>query len=153
VRDVMAAYSGNSIRYFLEKIPDLLSARHRGALEARSGVLIFVDDDIDVCPGWLSSILEGFNDPEVHLVGGRNLPLYEAAPPRWLDSFWTSTPYGGNMCVFLSLLDLGDTARIIDANYVFGLNLAIRRETLFQLGGFHPDGAPFELRRYQGDGE
>jgi hypothetical protein len=54
------------------------------------------------------------------------------------------------MCVCVSLLDLGDEPRFVDANYVWGLNLAIKRDTLFKLGGFHPDCIPLELQPMSG---
>lgn len=41
----------------------------------------------------------------------------------------------------------------MDPNYIWGLNFAIRKRTLEMLGGFHPDGMPWKLRRYRGDGE
>jgi hypothetical protein len=89
----------------------------------------------------------------VQLVGGPNLPNYESEPPVWIESFWSTTPYGGRMCGFLSLLDLsGDTIEI-HPNYIWGLNFAIRRRALFDLGGFHPDCIPDGLQHFQGDGE
>ena len=57
------------------------------------------------------------------------------------------------MCGFLSLLDLGGNAIEIHPNYIWGLNFAIRRRALFNLGGFHPDCIPDALQRFQGDGE
>jgi glucosyl-dolichyl phosphate glucuronosyltransferase len=141
------------VRYIRENVPGSVSGRHRGTLEADSELLVFIDDDVDVAAGWLSAILDGFNDPKVHLLGGRNLPRYEVDPPRWVNSFWTSTPYGGQMCVSLSLLDLGDSPLMIDASYVWSLNLAIRKKTLFELGGFHPDSTPAHVQRFQGNGE
>ncbi len=39
-----------ALRYLHEPTPGLLSARHRGALEARGEILVFADDDIDASP-------------------------------------------------------------------------------------------------------
>jgi hypothetical protein len=50
-------------------------------------------------------------------------------------------------------LDFGDQLVEIDPLYVWSLNYAIRRETLFRLGGFHPDYVPKPFEQYQGDGE
>ena len=86
-------------------------------------------------------------------MGGRNLPKFEVEPPAWLESFWDATPAGGRSCGWLSLLDLGESEREIDPNYVWGLNFAIRKRALHDLGGFHPDLIPPELQRFQGDGE
>jgi glycosyltransferase involved in cell wall biosynthesis len=141
------------IRYIFEPEAGLLAGRHRGALEASGELLVFVDDDIEATTGWLQAILETFKNPQVQLVGGRNLPKFEVEPPAWLESFFDATSNGGRSCGWLSLLDLGESELEIDPNYVWGLNFAIRRRALRDLGGFHPDCIPRELQRFQGDGE
>jgi hypothetical protein len=55
---------------------------------------------------------------------------------KW--SFYDATCDGGRSSGWLSLLDLGEIEREIDPNYVWGLNFAIRRRALHDLGGFHP---------------
>jgi glycosyltransferase involved in cell wall biosynthesis len=146
-------YPRHRITLYKEKIPGLLSARHRGTLEAKSHLLVFIDDDVTPHSKWLEAILQAFEDKSVQIIAGRNLPDYEVKPPEWLDSFWTATPYGGKMCVALSLLDIGTTPRFVDARYAWGLNFAIKKDTLIALGGFHPDSVPTHLQRFQGDGE
>lgn len=153
VKDVVAEHSTRNLRYIFDPIPGLLTGRHRGALEAKGDILVFVDDDIDADPGWLQAIVDTFADPSIQLVGGRNLPRYEVEPPAWIEGFRHRTPYGGWELGYLSLLDLGDTMLDIDANYIWGLNFAIRRQALFDLGGFHPDNIPDHLQHFQGDGE
>lgn len=143
----------NKTTLYLDPIPGLLTGRHRGALEAKGDILVFVDDDIEAAPGWLQAIVDTFADPSVQLVGGRNLPRYEVEPPRWIEAFKWTPPYGGWALGYLSLLDLGDRMLDIDANYIWGLNFAIRRQALFDLGGFHPDCIPDHLQHFQGDGE
>jgi len=140
-------------RLIHEPIPGLLAARHRGAKEAKSDILVFIDDDVRVAPSWLGAILETFRSPDVHFVTGRNLPEYRLAPPDWLESFWRRNQEGASYCGYLSLLDFGEAVCDIDPVYVWGLNFAIRKQTLMDLGGFHPDGVPWELRRFRGDGE
>jgi hypothetical protein len=152
-RSAARRHGGHRVRFVHDATPGLLTGRHRGALEARGDILVFADDDIDASPAWLSAILDTFTDPEVHLVGGRNLPRYETPPPAWVEGFWYTPPFGGRACIYLSLLDLGDQPLSVDANYVWGLNFGIRRKTLFELHGFHPDNIPDHLQHYQGDGE
>lgn len=144
--------SKHQIRYVYEPEPGLLSGRHRGALESKGEICIFVDDDIEASVDWLAAINEGFQDRNVQLIGGRNLPKYESEPPEWLKWFWMEHPLG-KFCCELSLLDFGGEVRKIDANYVWGLNFSIRRQALFDLGGFHPDCIPKYLQHFQGDGE
>jgi GT2 family glycosyltransferase len=150
---VMREMPQHCIRYLLEPEPGLLSGRHRGALESDGEILVFLDDDIEATPSYLHAILDAFREPAVQLVGGPNLPNYESEPPAWVESFWSTTPYGGRMCGFLSLLDLGGNTIEIHPNYIWGLNFAIRRRALFDLGGFHPDCVPDALQHFQGDGE
>ncbi|MBD2148873.1 glycosyltransferase family 2 protein [Pseudanabaena sp. FACHB-1277] len=149
---IISLFNQHHIRYIYEPEPGLLSGRHRGALEAKGNILVFVDDDIEADPDWLSAICESFYDPLVQLVGGRNLPKYESTPPEWLQYFWVEHPFGQYLGE-LSLLDFGEQVQEIDANYVWGLNFSIRRQALFDLGGFHPDCIPKHLQHFQGDGE
>ncbi len=142
-----------SIHYIYEPEPGSLAGRHRGALEAKSKIFTFIDDDIEAAPNWLSSINDAFRDPNVHLVGGKSIPKFEANPPLWLKDLWWTTPYGGKACGYLSLLDLGDKTLKIHPNYVWSLNLSIRKKTFFDAGGFNPDIYPKRLQRFQGDGE
>ncbi len=100
-------------------------------------------------PGLLQ---EAFQDPSIVLAGGPSRPLFEVPPPLWLKAF-QSVEAAGSLCVPLSLFDGGDNVKEIDPIYIFGLNFAIRRETLFAQCGFHPDSLPGPLQRYQGDGE
>ena len=150
--DIIQQNPDHHIRYIYEPEPGLLSGRHRGALEAKGEICTFVDDDIEADPSWLKAIHESFLDNTVQLVGGRNLPNYETEPPDWLNWFWVDHPYG-KTCEELSLLDFGENVREIDANYIWGLNFSIRRQALFDLGGFHPDCTPKHLQHFQGDGE
>jgi len=152
VATAIAHYPSHQIQYIYEPEPGLLSGRHRGTLEAKGDILIFVDDDIEANVNWLRAIEESFNDNSVQIVGGRNLPNYEVEPPKWLEWFWQEHPYG-QTCAQLSLLDFGEQVREIDANYVWGLNFSIRKKALFDLRGFHPDSIPKHLQYFQGDGE
>jgi glucosyl-dolichyl phosphate glucuronosyltransferase len=152
-QSIIKETANRQIRYVFEPEPGLLAGRHRGVLEARGELLIFVDDDIEATSGWLQAIFETFTSPRVQLVGGRNLPKFAVQPPAWLEGFYDAMPDGGRSCGWLSLLDLGESEREIDPNFVWGLNFAIRRRALHDLGGFHPDCIPREFQKFQGDGE
>jgi glycosyltransferase involved in cell wall biosynthesis len=139
-------------KYCSEPVPGLLSGRHRGAREATGEICAFLDDDVRVSGGWLTAVREAFHRPDVVLAGGPSAPLFATTPPAWLEEFWTSDAKG-RLCTWRSLFDGGPTGKPIDPCYVLGLNFAIRRATLFQFGGFHPDCLPAALQRFQGDGE
>ncbi|HTD39433.1 MAG TPA: glycosyltransferase family 2 protein, partial [Mucilaginibacter sp.] len=139
--------------YHYDDMPGLLTGRHKGAELARGDILSFIDDDVELSPNWLNGIAESFDNPEISLATGPCLPKFEVAPPEWLTYFWSDTPYGGKICTWLSLLDLGAEIVQINPNYVLGLNFSIRKSVLIELGGFHPDCIPSHLQQYQGDGE
>jgi len=145
--------AGDPVRYVAEPSPGQSAARHRGAFEARGEILVYVDDDVQVSSGWLESFLKAFDDKGVGIAGGPSIPVFRSSVPGWVWDFFQPTPYGGWMCGWLSLLDIGKAVDGIDPIWIWGLNFAIRRELLFQLGGFHPDLVPSDLQRWQGDGE
>lgn len=149
----ISARSRMTIQYIPVPEIGLHNCRHAGAKVARGEILVFVDDDVIANKGWLQSMVDTFNDPAVHLVGGPILPRYESDPPDWLEEFWKTTAKGKRSCSYLSLLDFGREPCQIDPDYIWGANFAIRRETLNRVGGFHPDSLPWELRRFRGDGE
>jgi glycosyltransferase involved in cell wall biosynthesis len=146
-------YPDHEIHYFYEPETGNLAGRHRGAREARGELFAFVDDDIEAVPGWLTAVVTGFDDVKVQVVGGRILPKYEVTPPGWLESFWETTPHGGRLCGYLSLLDLGLNSIRISPDYIWSANLSIRRRTFYDLGGFNPDTVPDHLLRFCGNGE
>ena len=98
VQSIMAAFPDRRIRLISEMTPGLLAGRHRGYKETTAPVLVYVDDDIRADPGWLAAIHSAFHDPDVHLVGGRNLPEYEVQPPSWLKSLQCAGPEVGWFC-------------------------------------------------------
>lgn len=142
------------INYVFDAIPGLLTGRHRGAMESKTDILIFIDDDIKADRNWLREIVGTFErHPDVHLVGGKCLPDFEKSPPDWIQYFWKELPDGGRMLTDLSLCEYGETEKEIPATWVWGLNFSIRKESLYKYGGFHPDNIPPSLQHFQGDGE
>ncbi|MEO8679306.1 MAG: glycosyltransferase family A protein [Vicinamibacterales bacterium] len=147
-----AAHALPALRYVFEPMPGLLSGRHRAAKEAKGDVCAYLDDDVQVGPEWLTGMTDAFRDPGVAMVGGPSTPLFRSEPPDWLAEFYAEDEQG-RYCGWLSLFDGGDRIKDIDPCLVWGLNYAIRRPVLFDVGGFHPDNIPKALQRYQGDGE
>jgi len=151
-QDINDRFSRNQWRYVYDDMPGLLTGRHRGAREAKGDILSYLDDDIELVPGWLGALNETFSNPNVVLAGGPSTPVFQKQPPSWLQDFWTEIE-GGRQCGWLSLIDCGCSIKRIDPLCIWGLNFSIRRQTFEYCRGFHPDCLPKPLQRYQGDGE
>jgi glycosyltransferase involved in cell wall biosynthesis len=134
------------IRYIEEPNVGLHNARHAGAKVACGAILVYVDDDILAHPEWLRAMLAFFKNPLVAIVGGKVLPQWETQPPEWLSQFPSS---------YLSLLDLGERSQELRwPKGVYGCNMAVRRSTLYEVGGFNPDAmGDRRLIWFRGDGE
>jgi glycosyltransferase involved in cell wall biosynthesis len=128
------AGSARAIRYLPEPSLGLHNARHAGARAASGSLLLYIDDDATAAPGWLRAYCELFADEVVVAAGGPVLPAWEVDPPEWLleASRW------GDSFSPLALMD-PDAETLGDRAYFFGANMAIRRDVLFELGGFHPE--------------
>jgi glycosyltransferase involved in cell wall biosynthesis len=123
-----------SARYLFEPRQGLSHARNTGIDAARAGIVAFTDDDVRVSPSWVSVIRDGFAKwPDVECLGGRTLPVWPFAPPRWLTRRHWIGP--------LALQDHGDTARVIDAARVClaGANFAFRKRVFDKIGRFSAD--------------
>lgn len=142
------------LQYIAVRTPGLHAVRHAGARVAQGRILVFTDDDVEPVPGWLSGLREGFRQPRVALVGGPIHPRFESPPPSWLATLWRrSVSRGRRVLPLLSLLELGDRHRRISPFFVWGCNLAVRREVFEAAHGFHPDAMPPALQLWRGDGE
>lgn len=147
-------YDHLHLKIVYDNVPGLLSGRHRGWAESTGELLVFIDDDVTMVPSWLTELTNVFADPAIVLASGPSRPLFETPPPQWLTQNWRPTPCGGRQIAQLSLLELNThETTTIDTNLVWGLNYGIRRQTLRQYGGFHPDCVPKSLQHFQGDGE
>jgi hypothetical protein len=124
-----------------------------GFREAKSDILVYVDDDIEAFPTMLEAINDAFKRDDVALVGGKCIPKFESKPPPWLKAMWRPDAQGNGILSALSLIDLGDQPKEINPLFVFGCNFSIRRRVLLEARGFHPDSMPNEFIRYRGDGE
>jgi len=112
------------------------TARHTGARSAKGEILVFTDDDTTFAPKWLESYVEAFaNHANMVAAGGPVLPVWESPPPRWLLEFiGDATTFG-----VLSLMEPYQGFSLDSKNFFFSLNMAIRRDVLFEMGGFNPE--------------
>jgi glucosyl-dolichyl phosphate glucuronosyltransferase len=154
-KEVVDSYIGNicNLRYYYEETPGLHVGRHKGLKEANASILVYADDDIEAFPSWLEAIAEVFEDKRVTLAGGKVLPTFETKPPEWLFELWSRKHDKEKVLSYLSIIDLGDETKEIAPCLVFGCNFSIRKSTLIEAGGFHPDAMPENLIHFRGDGE
>jgi hypothetical protein len=100
-------------------------ARNTGVERSTGELVVFVDDDVQVCEGWLDALLEAADEyPERELFTGPILPRLEGSPPH---SCGREDPP-------ITALDLGpdDTP----TRFAWGANMAIRRVALERVGPF-----------------
>ena len=154
-KQVLASFQQHlgNLRYFFEPTPGLHVGRHLGMKMAKSDILVYADDDIKSFPTWLESIAESFQNKDVALVGGKNLPNFESETPDWILHMWRQNANGHRILGYLSILDLGNKAKEINPYHVFGCNFAIRKSVLLGSNGFHPDAFPQKFIHFRGDGE
>ena len=101
-------------------------ARNTGVARSRGELVAFVDDDVEVCPGWLEALLRAAREhPQAQVFTGPIRPRLEGKAPR---SCGREDPP-------ITALDLGaqDTDEV---RYAWGANLAARRTALERVGPF-----------------
>lgn len=136
VENLKQAYPGR-FRYLFEPTPGKSYALNAGIANAKGEILVFVDDDVDVTPGWLHNLTASLNSGEWSGAGGRTLPAQSFTPPRWLA---LDGPYalGGLVC---ALFDFGEEAKELK-QAPYGANMAFRREVFEKHGNFRTDLGP-----------
>lgn len=113
-------------RYEPHSAPSGLNeARNTGTARSGGELIVFVDDDVEVCAGWLKALLASAAEhPEVDVFAGRILARLEGRPPRSC----------GQEGPPITSLDLGPEDR--ETRYAWGANMAIRRAALERVGPF-----------------
>ena len=156
VSRLQQTYPAFSLFYFYEPTPGSMCARHCGLFHARSEILCFTDDDLNYSSDWLNEILRLFREnPQVEMLGGPSLPVFETTPPDWMKFFFEEDYEKGFCCDLLSLLFLPNVSQPtpIDPLKIWSLNLAIRKKSFLECGGFHQCVTTKEYQYLQGDGE
>jgi hypothetical protein len=100
-------------------------ARNTGVERSTGELVVFVDDDVEVCDGWLNALLAAASaHPQVNVFTGPILARLEGSPPHSC----------GREGPPITTLDLG--AEDTSTRYAWGANMAIRRTALERVGAF-----------------
>ncbi len=114
----------------------LQNARHTGARAAKGALLLFTDDDATFDCGWAKAYAEAFaRHADMMASGGPVRPIWEADPPQWLLEYIAES----KIFNILSIMEPYTDFRVNPNGFFFGVNMAIRRNVLFELGGFNPE--------------
>mgnify|MGYP001068578707 CR=1 FL=1 len=130
--DFAARYPGLNLRLVTEDGPGVSYARNRGIAETSAPLLVFIDDDERINPGFLRAYADFFDThPGAVVAGGRIIAEYPEGRPAWM-SRWVEMPIANPM-------DFGPDVRPFPAGRVpGGGNMAFRRAGLVGYGGFDP---------------
>jgi glycosyltransferase involved in cell wall biosynthesis len=132
---------GKPIHYVYEPRPGLHWARHAGARAAQGDILAFTDDDALVTSGWLVGLSMAYDDPQVGAAGGPIHVHWRTPAPPWVPPLGT-----------FGHLDYGpEYQELAWPRTIYGGNFSVRKQALFDVGGFNPDTAAED--RLVGDGE
>ena len=76
-------------RHLTEPALGITAARIRAMREARTGLLLFVDDDNLLAPDYAElSLLRASREPGLGCFGGQLLPEFETPPAEWTRPWW-----------------------------------------------------------------
>ncbi len=135
---ITKAVSQFPVRLLKEPRRGVSIARNHAVPRAKGDILIFVDDDVLIGPGWLEEIVKGFQDPKVRCVTGRVIP----AGPLTLTAERSGRYYTSERALSPWTLDTSnpDWYRYILGEPVgFGCNMAFRKNFLENYSSFPPD--------------
>jgi glycosyltransferase involved in cell wall biosynthesis len=123
------------LRYLFEPRQGRSNALNAGIAASGASIIAMTDDDVRVEEGWLAAACDALDDPAVAYAGGPVLPIWESAPPAWLDLT------RGDLWGTIAIQDHGDRLFWYDEarKVPLGANMAARRELFAAIGGFHPD--------------
>ena len=115
---------------------DSSETKNHGAREARAEFVAFLDDDVTVCPDWVSLILEPFSDPQVGLVSGPGLVPPDAGRFAHLAGTALSSRAAGYVSErYLSSHSAPFTIRW---SQIIGCNMVYRKDVWNEINGFPP---------------
>lgn len=112
-----------------EERQGLSHARNRAVEESVSGVLLFIDDDVRIEPGYTESALRYLEKyPDADCAGGRIFVSFDDNDPGWIPD---------ELMPMFGLHDLGERVKKYPPNnFPRGGNMLIKREVFHECGLF-----------------
>jgi GT2 family glycosyltransferase len=119
------------IRWIRQEVPNLPAARNRALRETASDIVIFIDDDVILTPGFIANHLRNYADVAVSAVAGRIIQ------PKHNTRQACNSARAGRSHLFDYLsLTMDSTQRVEWIANVGGCNHSVRRRQILALGGY-----------------
>jgi len=120
------------IRLFQVNWASLPAARNYGVRRAVGEIMLFLDDDVQLPPGFLTAHARNYQTPEIGAVAGRvydRLKLAEAVPGLTIDYLPAEAMQPGIAWYYIDLVHTQKPQQVITAR---GCNMSFRRELFEQ---------------------
>lgn len=136
-------HANGAIRWLRLPAPDLTGAMNRGLLEARSDLVLYLDDDIIPAPGLLAGHLAAHAERAPWVVAGQVLQ------PGQVAETVPYAPRGGTLRRYMDFPFRGTEGAFIE-NVMAG-NMSVRRDRALALGGFDENYRPPVASRFESE--
>ena len=129
-KNLVLKYPG--VRYVLESLPGLNTARNTAIREANGSIIAFIDDDALPDSNWLNALVKNFDHPLVMCVTGMTMPSELETPAQ--EAFEAFSPFSRG---FARKIFKGESMQSFSAGHIgAGANMAIRKEVIGLAGAF-----------------
>jgi glucosyl-dolichyl phosphate glucuronosyltransferase len=128
--EYIAAYKDYNIYYFEETQQGASFARNAGVEKSGSPLIVFMDDDAIADNDFLEKIINFFEKyPEADALGGRIIPKFIPAEPKWMSHYVSSLV--GNFHYSNQIMPFKK------GKYPLESNMIVRKADFLQAGGFN----------------
>lgn len=130
--DAINTYRNIKIKYFIEKKQGHSFSRNRGIKESQGNIITFIDDDSFGFSDFVENTADYFKThPEVQAIGGKIIPQYETAKPKWMSKY---------LLPLVSALDMGPVSKPFKGTkFPIGANMSFRKEVFERYGLFNTE--------------
>ena len=127
-----ASNINGSFNYLTETNQGASFARNKGAASAKGQWLCFMDDDAVATPNYVENIIKHIETkPDAIGFGGRIIPKYIPAEPKWMSYYVSSLvgnfDYAPSACAFEN------------GKYPIESNMIVRKDIYDSIGGFNTE--------------